>query len=67
MSAWLTATWRPVTMLVFVALIVVAQLGLTPPVPEPMWPLLQLGLGGYVLGRSAEKIAREWRQGEPTG
>lgn len=52
---WLTAAWRPITMLTFLALIVIAQLGLTGPVPEDMWPLLKLGLGGYVIGRSFEK------------
>jgi len=51
---WLTATWRPITMLTFLVLIVWGQLG-GPPVPEQMWPLLQLGLGGYVVGRSIEK------------
>ncbi len=53
---WLTSSWRPLTMLTFVAVIVLAQFGIGPAVPEPMWPLLQLGLGGYVVGRSAEKI-----------
>lgn len=51
----LTATWRPITMLTLLALIVLAQLGLTDPVPADMWPLLKLGLGGYVIGRSFEK------------
>lgn len=52
---WLTASWRPITMLTFLVMIVLAQFGLTDPVPEPMWPLLKLGLGGYVIGRSFEK------------
>jgi hypothetical protein len=51
----LTSTWRPVTMLTFLVLIVLAQLGITDPVPMEMWPLLKLGLGGYILGRSFEK------------
>lgn len=50
----LTAMWRPITMLTFLALIVWGQFG-GPPVPDPMWPLLNLGLGGYVVGRSLEK------------
>jgi hypothetical protein len=54
-SHWLTSTWRPITMLTFLVLIVLAQLGFTSPVPEDMWPLLKLGLGGYVIGRSVEK------------
>jgi hypothetical protein len=51
----LTAMWRPITMLTFLALIVYGQFG-GPPVPEQAWPLLQLGLGGYVVGRSFEKV-----------
>lgn len=54
---FLTATWRPITMLTFLALIVLAQFGLTEPVPEQMWPLLTLGIGGYVVGRTVEKTA----------
>jgi hypothetical protein len=54
-SHFLTSTWRPITMLTFLVLIVASQLGFTDPVPEQMWPLLQLGIGGYVAGRSLEK------------
>ncbi len=28
-----------------------------PPLENEFWDLLQLGIGGYVVGRSAEKIA----------
>lgn len=31
-------------------------------IPEQMWSLLQIGLGGYVVGRSAEKVAKEWKK-----
>jgi hypothetical protein len=60
-SNWLTSAWRPITMLVFVALICARVLGLTSAhVPDAeylsLWELVKLGLGGYVLGRSAEKI-----------
>lgn len=51
---WVTSTWRPITMLTFLVLIVWSQVTGTP-IPEQMWTLLQLGLGGYVVGRSAEK------------
>ena len=54
---WITATWRPITMLSFLVLITLAQFGLTAPVPEQMWPLLTLGIGGYVVGRTVEKTA----------
>lgn len=60
-GTWLTAAWRPLTMLVFVALIVARVFGLTSEhVSEAeyaeLWELVKLGLGGYVLGRSAEKV-----------
>lgn len=55
---WLTATWRPITMLTFLCLAVGDSLNLLPnPLRDEAWELLTLGLGGYVLGRSAEKLA----------
>lgn len=56
---WLTAIWRPVTMLTFLALCVGDSLGLlSSPLRDEAWSLLQLRLGGYVVGRSAEKITK---------
>jgi hypothetical protein len=53
---WLTATWRPITMLTFVALVVADQTGILYfRLADEAWLLLQLGIGGYVVGRSAEK------------
>jgi len=55
---WLTATWRPIVMLTFCALVVADQTGvLAFRLAEQAWTLLQLGIGGYVVGRSAEKVA----------
>lgn len=55
---WLTASWRPITMLTFLTLVVGDSLGWLPnPLSQEVWPLLQLGLGGYVAGRSVEKVA----------
>lgn len=54
---WLTATWRPITMLTFLALVVCDQFGILAfRLAEQAWTLLQLGLGGYVVGRSVEKV-----------
>jgi hypothetical protein len=54
---WLTATWRPITMLVMLTLVVGdAMMWLPNPLSEDAFMLLQIGLGGYVVGRSAEKI-----------
>jgi|TARA_R100000951_G_C2626485_1_gene176170 hypothetical protein len=56
---FLVAAWRPITMLTFLALAVGDSLGfLATPLRDEAWALLQLGLGGYVVGRSGEKIAK---------
>ena len=54
----LQRNWRPITMLTFLCLVVAESMGwLHQPLHNEMWTLLQIGLGGYVVGRSAEKIA----------
>jgi hypothetical protein len=63
-ESWLTRNWRPITMLTFVSLIVADWLGftapnLTPELKGKLFDIIQIGLGGYVIGRSAEKVARE--------
>lgn len=55
---WLQRSWRPIIMLTFSAIVV---LGVFIEIPlltnsSPFWDIMQLGLGGYVIGRSAEKI-----------
>jgi hypothetical protein len=56
---FIVAAWRPITMLTFLALAVGDSLGfLATPLRDEAWALLQLGLGGYVVGRSGEKIAK---------
>jgi len=43
-------------MLVFLGLVVADSFGWLPnPLPPQAWTLLQIGLGGYVVGRSVEK------------
>lgn len=56
-ASWIQRSWRPITMLTFLVLVVADTFGLTEfrLAPEA-WTLLQIGLGGYVVGRSAEKI-----------
>ena len=58
---WLASSWRPITMLTFVCLIVARWFGwaapnLTEAEYLKLWDIVQLGLGGYVIGRSVEKI-----------
>jgi hypothetical protein len=60
-KSWLQRNWRPVTMLAFVGTVVGHMYGLTPDdiTPEEamsLFDLVKIGLGGYVVGRSAEKI-----------
>ncbi len=54
----LQRVWRPVTMLTFLGLVVADSFGLTKLQLSPeIWVLFKIGLGGYIVGRSAEKIA----------
>jgi len=56
-KSWLQRSWRPITMLTFLALVVLDSFGLLAfRLADEAWLLLQIGLGGYVAGRSAEKI-----------
>lgn len=59
---FLAACWRPILMLTFGGLIVARWLGFSAPnITEAevlkLWDIVQLGLGGYVIGRSVEKVA----------
>ena len=60
-ESWMQRNWRPLTMMTFVFIVawnhVIAPLtGVGHlPIPDPMWSLLQLGIGGYIVGRSVEK------------
>ena len=58
---WLQRSWRPIMMLTFTGLIVARWLGWTAPNLAPaeydhLWSIVQLGIGGYVIGRSVEKV-----------
>ena len=73
-ESWLQRNWRPLLMCVFGAIVannyVIApymqalfSFSVQLAVPEAMWELLKLGVGGYILGRSGEKAIRAWRDG----
>lgn len=58
---WLASNWRPLTMLTFVGLVVARWFGwAAPDLSEAeylkLWSIVEIGLGGYVIGRSAEKV-----------
>lgn len=71
-DSWLARNWRPLIMTLF-GLIIANNYILSPwlhafgftsvslPIPSRMWSLLELGLGGYVIGRSAEKAVKAWK------
>jgi hypothetical protein len=65
-DSWIQRSWRPITMLAMVATVMAHMFGLTPDgVPdeqvEGFMLLVQIGLGGYVAGRSGEKIVKNLR------
>ena len=56
-QSWLQRNWRPITMLTFLGLVVCDSFGLlTSRLAPQAWTLLQIGMGGYVIGRSCEKV-----------
>jgi hypothetical protein len=68
-ESWLTRNWRPILMLTFTYIIahnfiLAPMFGLPSlPIPDQMWDLLKLGIGGYIGGRSAEYIAEQIGKG----
>lgn len=60
---WLQRSWRPLVMLSF-GFIIIYRYFISPvfhtqgiEMPERFWDLLEIGMGGYVIGRSVEKVA----------
>lgn len=61
-GSWLQRSWRPILMLTFGCILVSKWFGWTDAnIPEALelelMSIVKIGLGGYVVGRSAEKIA----------
>ena len=64
---WITATWRPVVMLIFTGLVVARFLGfqaegMSQTEYDQLWTLIQIGIGGYIGTRSIEKIVKQVRR-----
>ena len=61
---WLQRSWRPILMLAFGFIVIYVKFLAPlfdfriPELEDEFWNLLQLGIGGYVVGRSAEKISK---------
>lgn len=65
-EGYLQKNWRPITMLTFVSLIVAKWLGftaegITPELEMQLLEIIKVGLGGYVIGRSAEKVMKAYK------
>jgi len=75
-GGWLQRNWRPILMISIVAIVINNYLiwpyfGLiwpevfkVIPLPDKLWNLMMIGIGGYVIGRSGEKIAGDLK-GKP--
>jgi len=74
-ESWMQRNWRPVTMLTFTAIIANNYLiapyvqafggvAVVLEIPDGMWNLLTMGLGGYVIGRTLEKTGSRFRVGK---
>ncbi len=68
-------SWRPILMLTVVAIvannyiIVPYAVAFGAPIPmlelpDKLWTLLTIGVGGYVVGRSGEKMVESYRKGK---
>ena len=71
-ESWIQRSWRPITMMSFVVIIInnyiavpwLMTFGLPAihlDIPPDMWSLLQIGLGGYIVSRGAEKGIKTWK------
>lgn len=74
-ESWIQRSWRPILMMTIVLIVAnnyifypylslfgveqAAKLKL----PDALWNLMQLGVGGYIAGRSGEKIIAKWKKG----
>ena len=72
-ESWLARSWRPLLMMV--AIIIIANnylfvpyanaflnVGIELELPDALWTLLTIGVGGYTLGRSSEKVAEKLKK-----
>ena len=65
-GSWLQRNWRPMLMVTFAGLVVAHWFDLTASnIPESvqnsLLNIVMVGVGGYVAGRSAEKVADKWK------
>lgn len=66
-ESWLQRNWRPITMMAFLILLFLYWFGVHPEnlsqnTLDSVFNLLSIGIGGYIVGRSAEKIIPELKK-----
>ncbi len=72
-GSWMQKNWRPVLMMVVIAIVAnnyllvpyMMWIGADFPaleLPDALWNLLTIGVGGYVVGRSAEKTMEVYKK-----
>ena len=67
-KSWLTASWRPITMLVFLLLIMVDSIGLTAkPLDPAVWLIMKMAIPGYIGSRGLEKAVQVMKNGKKNG
>ena len=72
-DSWIQRSWRPILMLVIVA--IVANNYLLYPylslfwddapqlvLPEQLWELMKIGVGGYIFARTGDKAMKAWSE-----
>ena len=71
-QSWLAANWRPILMLTIVAIIannyiiypylsMFTDKAVILELPQDLYDLMKIGVGGYIVGRSAEKVTEKWK------
>ena len=74
-ESWLTSSWRPLLMMISISIIAMNYLVFPiiaigyPSImqhmlelPDQLWSLLTLGVGGYIVGRSGEKAMETFKK-----
>ena len=72
-ESWLARSWRPLLMMVAIVIIAnnyllvpyanaLFDFGIMLELPDALWTLLTIGVGGYTLGRSGEKVAEKLKK-----
>jgi hypothetical protein len=71
-QSWIQRSWRPILMLVIIGIIfnnyalfpylsLFTDKAVMLELPDQLWGLIKIGVGGYVVGRSGEKFAKVWK------